>query len=385
MSFILFLGALCLLTGCSFESSKDTSAEVDNIETLSNGGFVITDLLGRKIDFEHAPKDIAVGNYVFNYLIVGGPESIKKVNGITLDNWEDLRYGEYQVLTKAYPSILDQDSIGEYHNEILDNEKLIALAPDVVIINKSQFIENETNIPLWEDAGIKVVVLDYHSMQAQSHLASTKILGKLTGQEDRAEKLCAEYQAGMDLINNRVDQLTDQEKDVKMYAEIGNLGAEEVGNSYDDILWGAIINNIGANNIAKGKISDGYGPLDKEFIINQNPERIVIAGSIWSDDENNSQARAGFEVDEELALERLHLFADRPWWQAVDAVENKEIYLVDHGGLRTILDYNFSIYLAKVAYPQTFKDVNPEETYMNSISKYLPEVEATGTFMTQLN
>ena len=59
-------------------------------------------------------------------------------------------------------------------------------------------------------------------------------------------------------------------------------------------------------------------------------------------------------------------------------------YGVDHGSLRCMLDYTFSMYLAKVLYPQTLPDYDPEREIRNFYATYLPELQAQGTFFIHL-
>ena len=101
-----------------------------------------------------------------------------------LDGWEETRFGEYTAMTTSFPEILEKTSIGGYHDDVLDSELILTAKPDVLLINRSQYSENETSIPVFEKAGIKVVVLDYHKMKLENHIKSTEILGVLLGRED---------------------------------------------------------------------------------------------------------------------------------------------------------------------------------------------------------
>lgn len=113
-----------------------------------------------------------------------------KVSALAIDGWQDTRYGEYTVFTESFPKLLELPSVGGYHNDVLDAEKVLALAPDVLLINTSQYTENEASIPTWEAAGIQVVTVDYHKMSLENHLRSTRILGALLGRQEVAEELC---------------------------------------------------------------------------------------------------------------------------------------------------------------------------------------------------
>lgn len=369
-------------TDSSNAASSDTGA---SNAASSDTGFTITDVNGTQVKFDKQPETFVVANYIFNFLLVGGGSSLKKVVGLTKDGWQDIRYGEYTSLTKAYPAIKGIESIGGYHDDVLDRELILELAPDCLLINNSQYTENETSIPVWEKAGIKVVVLDYHKMILEHDIASTTILGKLLGKEDTAAELCSAYTNGINLVQKRIAALPDEKKNIKVYTELGNMGADTIGNSYDGILWGAIVDNLGAVNIAKGKLSGSYGPLDMEYILEQNPDIIIIGGSIWSGDTKSTQMRMGLTVDESLAQKRLAGFDARSWWQNLNAVKNGEVYGVDHGSLRNALDYTFTEYLAKIIYPDLFKDLDPQAEYEQMLNKYLPEMKEPGTFMIKLN
>ena len=358
-------------------SETETEAETKAAEAL----FTITDIQEREISFDKEPETFVVANYIFNFLLVGGKDSLSQVVGMTQDGWEDTRYGEYHALLDAYPEIADIPSIGGYHDNVLDRERILELQPDVLLINRSQYTDNETSIPVWEAAGIRVVVLDYHKMLMENDILSTTILGRLLHKEDTAAELCGACENGYKTVAERIAEIPEEEKNKKVYVELGNLGAGTIGNSYDGMLWGAIVDNIGAFNMAKDKLAEGYGPLDMEYILETNPDIVIIGGSIWADDTDNDQMRMGLMVDEALAQERLKNFVDRDWWQDLDAIKNGRIYAVDHGSLRNALDYTFTEYFAKIVYPEHFEDLDPQAEYDSLLKKYLPEMTAAGTFM----
>mgnify|MGYP004453975579 CR=1 FL=1 len=348
--------------------------------------FTITDVMGREVTFDKQPETFVVANYIFNFMLVGGGDSLDKVIGLTMDGWEDTRYGEYTVLTEAFPKIKEMKSIGGYHDDVLNQELILELNPDCLLINRSQYTENEVSIGNWEKAGIKVVVLDYHKMILENDVNSTTILGKLLGKEEIAQELCENYENGINMVQERIAELPEEEKGTSVYVELGNVGVGEIGNSYEGCLWGAILDNIGATNIANGCLPDGYGPLDAEYILEKDPEIIIIGGSIWAGDTNNDQMRMGLTISEDLAQERLAGFAARAQWKNMQAVKNGEIYGVDHGSLRNILDYTFTEYLAKIVYPDAFEDIDPATEYQEVLDKYLPEISGCdATFMIKLD
>ena len=368
-------------TAAAPETQTEAETEAAETEAAAEPLFTITDIQDREISFDKEPETFVVANYIFNFLLVGGKDSLGQVVGMTQDGWEDTRYGEYHALLDAYPEIADIPSIGGYHDNVLDRERILELEPDVLLINRSQYTDNETSIPVWEAAGIRVVVLDYHKMLMANDILSTTILGRLLHKEDTAAELCEACENGYETVAERIAEIPEEEKNKKVYVELGNLGAGTIGNSYDGMLWGAIVDNIGAVNMAKDKLAEGYGPLDMEYILETNPDIVIIGGSIWADDTENDQMRMGLMVNESQAQERLKNFVNRDWWQGLDAIKNGRIYAVDHGSLRNALDYTFTEYLAKIVYPDHFEDLDPQAEYDAMLRKYLPEMTADGTFM----
>ena len=69
----------------------------------------------------------------------------------------------------------------------------------------------------------------------------------------------------------------------------------------------------------------------------------------------------------------------------LDAVKENRVYGVDHGSLRNMADYTFTQYMAKVLYPEAFKDIDPVGNLNNYYKTYLPELKYDGTFMIHLN
>ena len=227
-----------------------------------------------------------------------------------------------------------------------------------------------------EDSGIKVVVIDYNSQTLEKHMQSTRILGKITGFNKRAEELALNYEKALKDVETKVANIHPKKR---VYVELGNLGAKEIGNSYGNYLWGSLVKLAGGQNVAEGKV-ESYGALDPEYILSVNPEMILFAGSRWSNDAGE-RVLMGFGVNPKETSKRLKPYLERVGWNKLDAVKNVQVFAVDHGGLRSIYDYVYVQFIAKCLYPKVFKDMNPEKNLEEFYEKYLP-IEANGTFMT---
>ena len=342
--------------------------------------FAVTDLLGREVRFEKAPERIVVANYILNFLMTGGAASLSKVVALPQDGWEATRTGEYKLLTEAFLSILKLSSIGGYHDNVLNTERILSLKPDVILVNIPQYRDNARRLAVLERAGVKTVVLDYHAMKPENHAASTRILGKLLGREEAAEAQCRRYEEALKDLQTRIAALPDEKKHRRVYVELGNEGVARLGNSYNrTVLWGAILEELSAANIA-ADMKAPYAPLAREFVIAANPQTILIAGSIWRNAAEADSMRMGLTVTEDEALKRLAGFAARPLFAKTDAARTGDIWAVDHGSLRTIADYVFPQFIAKILYPDVFADLDPDEEIRTFYRNYLPEVDPAGVY-----
>jgi ABC-type Fe3+-hydroxamate transport system substrate-binding protein len=347
--------------------------------------FTVTDIENRTVTFDREPSRFVLGNYVANFMLVAGEANLSKVVGIPGDGWEQTRKGEYRAFTKAYPVMKTMPSIGGYHDDVLNSEKIVSLKPDVLLVNRSQFQINRQKIDIFEKVGIKVVVLDYHAMKEANHVQSTKILGQLLGRTAIADALCNAYTSSIAEVKARIAKLPASELNKRAYFELGNLGANQQGNSYaKDFLWGGILSAVKAQSLAHD-MKAPYAPLTREAVIAGNPQYIFIGGSIWENAHGSDQMRMGLTVDEAIANDRLKGFVKRPLWNTLDAVKNGHVYGLDHGSLRNIADWVFTVYIAKVLYPETFADKDPLADYQAIFKQNLPTLDISGTYMMKLH
>ena len=78
------------------------------------------------------------------------------------------------------------------------------------------------------------------------------ILGQLLDREAVAKEQCDVYASALEDVYRKVAALPDSAKHKTVYMELGNKGIGEYGNSYNkDVLWGAILKNLGADNLAE--------------------------------------------------------------------------------------------------------------------------------------
>lgn len=344
-------------------------------ESESQGNIKFKDIKGREVTLKEPAKRIFLGFYEESYLAVA--KDFSKVVSIAKGEWADFFSGQYKAYEEQMPEIKNIVDTGSVYKGSFSMETLLKSRPDVAILAPFQYDTLGENIDKLEASGIKVVVIDYNSQTLDRHLESTRILGKVTGNEKRAEILAKQYEDAIKDVEKKVANVKNKKK---VYVELGNLGAKEIGNSYGNYLWGSLVKTAGGNNIAEGKV-ESYGPLSPEYILQVNPEVVFLAGSRWTNDAGD-RVLIGFGVKPEQTSQRMTPYTQRVGWEKLDAIKNGKVFAVDHGRLRTIYDYVYVQYIAKALYPELFVDVEPMENLKNFYKEYLP-INPEGTFMIQ--
>jgi len=342
------------------------------------GTIFVTDALGRKIEVPANANRILLGFYFEDFYAIGGPDAYDKVVAISKSAWHDWRNSQWKTYVAANPKITEITDVGEVDAGTFSIETAIASKPDIAIIAAWQFRAMGDTVGKLEAAGIPVVVADYNAQTVKKHISSTLMIGQILGTEDRAQKLADQYAAAIADVKARVKKAVEDSK--RVYVEIGSKGAGEFGNTYTDHMWGKMIALAGGKNIALGQVGRST-PLNPEFILAASPQAVFIAGSYWTNREN--AVVMGFGVKPELTRERLMPYTKRPGWNGMDAVKSGNIHALYHGGARTLYDFTFLQYIAKVLYPQAFADIDPIANHRQFYETWLP-VTADGVFMLKL-
>ncbi len=339
----------------------------------------VTDVLGRQVEVPDDPQRVLLGFYFEDFYAIVGDKAYDRVVGISKGRWHDWRNSQWQAYAKVAPRIEELADIGMTANGELNLEVALAARPDVAILAAAQYKGLGEVAAKLEAAGVPIVTVDFNAQTVPTHVASALAIGAVMGTEDRARKLADDYAAAVADVEARVKAAGGDMK--RVYVELGDKGAGEYGVSYAKQMWGGVIDLAGGANIADGAI-DGRAPLNPEYVLASNPQVILIPGSYWV--RSDKSVVMGFGVDPEETRARLRLYTDRPGWAGLDAVRNGEIHALYHGGARTLYDYAFLQYVAKVLYPEAFADVDPEQSLKRFYETYLP-IKAEGSFMVKLD
>lgn len=335
----------------------------------------LTDVTGRTVEVDLPAKRIVLGLYFEDYWAIGGDQAMDRLVGISKAAWKDWRPANWEAYLEVRPSLDEIADVGEVEVSTFSVEKLISLKPDVAILSEWQVKGIGADFQRIVDAGIPVVVVDYHAQTDERHLASTRLIGRIVGAEERAEDIARDYSDAIADVRARIEKAGRAKPSV--YIELGNKGPDEQGASYGDYMWGKIAAVAGGDNITRDIVKT-WGPVAPEQVLAARPEVIVLSGSEWRKHQTGQLMGEGISADE--ARRRLDGFVARPGWSALPAVENARVHAVYQGNSRTIMDYTAVQYMAKALYPDLFADVDPQANYLGFYERYLP-IRPEGTFM----
>lgn len=336
----------------------------------------VTDILGRNVTVDLPAKRVVLGFYYQDYMAVGGVKVLDNVVGFSKETWSQWAPASWEQFSKAVPKLNQLEDVGEVEVGTFSIEKVLSLKPSLLVLADWQYQALGSDLDRIEEANIPIVVLDYNAQTLEKHLKSTEIIGQLTGEEKRAKELANEYKKVVNDIQSKVKSANLPKP--KVYVEFGNKGPAEYSVTFGKSMWGAMIDLVGADNIAASSV-EYYGSMNPEKVLVDKPDVIVITGRETELKKNKQAMVMGFGIQKEEATTRLKGFEQRAGWANLPAIKNGRLYGAYHAASRTLQDMASIQFMAKAIYPELFKDLNPEQTYINFYKKYLPVVPE-GTF-----
>ena len=364
--FLLIVSMLIAACGGPGETKKDTAQNNKPIE--------ITDVTGRTVTLKKPAERVVLqwsgaGGPFFTISALMGKDTPKVIAGMDT-SLQDYRADMWKHFTTEMPELAKIPVVGTIGDKTFNAEQVVALNPDVIFIPVDLKDQYESDAKAKMDAaGIQTIYIDYHAEKLESHQKSIEAIGKALGKEERAAEISKFYTDRVTRVLDRVSKINKPKPTV--YLEVGMNGPEEFGNSFSsNYSWGALATMAGADVITKDVIKK-TSPINPEFILEKNPDIIMIMGSYWP--KKPTSMRLGFEATEASSQELLKAFTtERQGWSELKAVENKQVYSAHHGLPREVFDAAVFEYLAKTFYPEEFADVDPEATLKEFYDKFLP-------------
>ena len=360
------------------------AAETMNSAAQEPGSIVLTDVAGRTVEVDLPVERVILGEgrqiYIVAALQPGDP--FERIIG-----WrDDLRRADadtYNKYKELYPDIGDIPEFGSPASGEFSVEQAIALDADVLTLNLGSLARAEEAglIDQLAEVGIPVVVVDYRQEPLENTVPSTILLGRLFGQEERAQEIVDFYLQQVNQVYSRIDQIEGEKPLVFLDRAAGIRGSDDCCRTFGRANLGLIIERAGGVNIGSDLIPGWAGTLNPEQIIVSNPDVIIATGSNWyAINADGGFVSMGYFTepgDSRLALQTLA--QGRPGWDGLDALSNGRYHAVWHQFYNSPYHFVALQQFAKWFYPELFADVDPTANFDEFHRRFLP-IDYSGTF-----
>ncbi len=301
----------------------------------------ITDMTGRNVAVpKNTSRIIAIGPGALRLIcyldardMVAGIESFEKVRGNGRPYWI------------ASPELKSLPPIGpggpQQINKDPDLEAVLKVKPQVIF---ATCMKPATADSLQKKLGIPVVVLTYGPFPAfnEKLYESLRLAGNILGKSHRAEAVIEFVEGAKKDLKKRTDGIAPEKKPSVYIGGVGFRGLqglESTDPTYIPLRW------IGAENIAATVSSDSHLFIDREKLLQWNPDLIFIDG-------------AGYDLIKQD-------FEKKPqFYKALKAFQNNRVYVifpyiyyVANVGTAIVDAYG----AGKAIYPDRFQDVDPAQ------------------------
>ncbi|MGC4025525.1 MAG: ABC transporter substrate-binding protein [Mesorhizobium sp.] len=278
-------------------------------------------------------------------------------------------------LRSAMPAIESVPDIGEPSVNGASLEKLIALEPDLIILDP--FYSSATAIQTLTNADIPVAVLALTpSVRDDDMMTGLKRLAVLLGRQPRAEEFSELVQSRLSRIRNRLVDIGEKARPPVLFE--AHASAESccisTGNGRG---IGDFVGLAGGFNIGAAVIPGMAGPLSLEYIIGSQPQVYIGTGGSYM--AGRGGLVVGPSVNEQQARASLHAVLSRKGLASIPAVESKRAYGLSHGLAISVVNIVAIEAIAKWVHPELFRDVDPQAT-LDEIGKQFLPASLAGTW-----
>lgn len=334
----------------------------------------VTDLLGRQVTLSEPADRIVLGEG--RHLTVLGllhEDPVALVAGWRLD--KALDEPTQQAYRARFPAMDAIRPVGS-GNRDLSAESVIALQPDLLVL--SLMDRGDPGMDRARDqiesAGIPVVYVDFFAHPLENSIPSLKILGALTGAQDKADEFAEFYDTHLSRITERLADPSIQRPRVFLHAHASPQGCcPTVGSGvFDDFITTA-----GGTNIAAEVVPGVQGTVSLEYLIGADPDVYLATGGTHMAGRGGLVLGSG--VDAEQARASFETLLAAPGLSSLPAVEQGRASGIWHLFNDTPAHIALIEHLAISFHPELFADLDPEATLAQIDRQFLP-VSVPGTW-----
>ncbi len=180
----------------------------------------------------------------------------------------------------------------------LNIEAILALEPDLVVVAE---LTSPEQIQSLRDVGLIVFVVPNPTDLPEMY-DSLRLVAKVTGHGEETETLIESLEARVTAVMDRVAQA---DSTLPVFYQLDSTDPSAPWTAGPGTFIDSLITMAGGRNVA-GSLEGAWVQISSEELISQNPEVILLGDALWGT--------------------TPEMVAERPGWDAIDAVENGRIY-----------------------------------------------------------
>ncbi|ONG48485.1 ABC transporter substrate-binding protein [Pseudoroseomonas deserti] len=340
----------------------------------------VTDITGRRVRVAAPVQRMILGEGRQTYVMA----ALERENPFArVVGWrDDLRKADfdgYSLYEARFPQIARLPAFGGWKDGAFDIEQVIALRPDVVVMNlESKVAIDEGGLVAKLDrVGIPIVFIDFREKPFEHAERSIAILAQLLGRE-------AQGQALIDYRAAQIARVTDRLRDYagprpKVMIERAAGYDENCCMSFGNENFGRMVAVAGGDNIAAGLIPGTFGTVNPEQIVASRPDVVIVTGANWKlFVPDGAWVGVGPGADAAQARARLRRLMERPAYRTLPVARSGRVHAIWHQFYDSPYQFVAIQALAKWIHPGLFADLDPEATFREFHERFLPLPYAPG-------
>ncbi len=343
----------------------------------------VTDIVGRQVEVKAPVKSVILGEGRQMYVVAAleKEDPFKRVVGWP-DDFRTTDMDSYKRYKEKFPKMAELPIFGSPNQGQFSVEKAIALKPDVVILNLDGYgPSKETLIPQLERAGIPTVVVDFRQYPFENTVPSALLMGKLFGQEKRAQELVDFYIKQINTVYDTVEKIEKAKKEKPLVFIYRAAGFGDCCGTWGRGNMGLFVERAGGRNLGSEVIPGWSGTVNPEKVLAANPDRLIVTGSNWSQFPNmKDHVTFGYDAVPAVSRAQLKAMVEKtPGWTNLQAYKDGQVYGIWHQFYNSPYSFVAFLQFGKWLYPEDFQQMDPEAIYREFHEKFLP-VPYSGTF-----
>ena len=341
----------------------------------------VTDIVGRRVTIERPVERFVIseGRYIPLLALLRPDRPVDGLVGMmTTLGWTQPEL-ERQLYAR-FPEARDIPLFGHKSADSVSVERIIDLAPQLAIFGIGDHgpgAENAELVAQLEAAGIAVLFIDFRMDPLNNTLPSIDLIGRVLGEETRADAYAAFYRAHRQAVLETVATATTRPT---VFLQV-HPGRRDCCWGMADGMLGPFVELAGGRNIADGTAPGPTTQHTAEFLIVEDPQVWIGTASGTSEEyaRGDPPVAVGPGMTAETGRDSLRRYLAQPEFAALSAVRTGRAHALWHNFYNSPFNIVVLEAIAKWLHPERMAAIDPQRTLERIFAEFLP-FEVDGTY-----